>query len=134
MEQKQNNLPKEKDPKLQEYREFVLGLESTKDEEVKTRLDHAISGLVTEAGELTGLMKKIKFAKATIPRINFLDEAGDLFWYFIVMLNVFGVTLEDIARLNTTKLKTRYPTGYTNREALEKDKDLEKERMEEESI
>ena len=69
-------LPKENDPIIQEYREFVQSLECTKNEDLKTRLDHAITGIGTEAGELLELIKKVKFYHKETPRIRFLDEAS----------------------------------------------------------
>ena len=131
MNQDPKNLPVEDDPYIQEYRQFVLSLESTQDEELKVRIDHATDGLVTEAGELKDLMKKIKFQGASIPRINFLDEMADDLHYLVMLMNVLGVTFADLMRLNRLKLKTRYPKGFTpedskNRNTIKEQKEMEK--------
>ena len=115
--------PKENDPKLQEYREFVFRRECTKGEELKVRLDHAITGLVTEAGELTDLMKKLKFYGKEIPRINYLDEMADSLHYLVMGMNALEVSFEDLMRLNMTKLRTRSPNGFTVESATNKDKE-----------
>lgn len=128
----EQNLPKENDPKLQEYRKFVESMECTRSEDLKTRLDHAIDGLVTEAGELKTLIKKVKFYEAKIPRINFLDELADELHYLVMAMNILGVTLEDLMRLNQTKLKIRYPKGFNQKDALDRDKDKEQNGMEKE--
>lgn len=126
------NIPKELDYVLQNYREFVYNLECTKNEELKTRLDHAISGLVTEAGELETLIKKVKFYGAKVPRINFLDELADNLHYLIMAMNILEVTLDDLMRLNQVKLRTRYPNGFTQEDALNRDRTKEQEKMEKE--
>lgn len=123
------NFPNEPYDKLEEYRKFVLNLECTKDKDTRTRLDHAITGLVTESGELSGLMKKIKFYGAEVPKINFLDELGDLLWYLVTAMNTFEITLEDLIRLNMTKLKARHPNGITFETAMNKNKGNEREAM-----
>jgi len=116
------NIPKETDPKFQEYRGFVNNLECTKDKDLKTRLDHVITGIVTEGGELSDLMKKLKFYDAKIPRINFLDELGDLLWYLTAAMNCLEVRLEDLIHVNQIKLRKRYPTGFNVTNAVNKDK------------
>jgi len=123
------NLPKEQDPNFQKYRDFVYNLEGTKDKDIRTRLDHAITGLCSESGELAGLMKKIKFFEAKIPKINFLDELGDILWYLTDAMNVFEINLEDLIRLNMTKLRARHPDGFTNETALNKNKDKEQKEV-----
>jgi NTP pyrophosphatase (non-canonical NTP hydrolase) len=115
-------------PSFQKYREFVNSLDATAEKDLRIRLDHAITGCVTESGELMGLMKKIKFYdNVKIPRIKFLDELGDLFWYFTLALNTFDVSLEDIIRLNTTKLKARHINGVTTESLLHENEVKEQE-------
>jgi len=130
MNQTEQNLPKEDDLKLQEYRKFVYRMECTNTSDLKTRLDHAITGLVTEAGELAGLMKKLKFYEGVkIPRINFLDELADNFHYLVMAMNALDITLEDLIRLNKVKLKARHPSGFTAQTAVNKDKEKEQEEI-----
>lgn len=126
--------PEESDSKIQEYREFVLRRECTKDSELRIRLDHGITGLVTESGDLSDLMKKIKFYKIQVARIKFLDELADNFHYFIMCLNALGVKLEDLMRLNMTKLRTRSPNGFDVESAVNKNKEKEREVIEGEVI
>jgi len=123
------NLPKENDPVIQEYRRFVYNLECTKEEELKVRLDHAITGMATEAGELLDLIKKVKFYKKETPRIQFLDELADELHYLVMAMNILGVTFEDLIRLNELKLKARYPKGYSNENAINRDREKEQEEM-----
>jgi len=124
--------PQENDPKIQEYRRFVLNRECTKEEEIRLRLDHAITGMVTESGELSDLMKKIKFYGVKIPRIKFLDEMADQLHYLIMGMNALNVSFEDLMRLNMVKLRTRSPNGFTIESAINKDKEGEQKAMESE--
>jgi NTP pyrophosphatase (non-canonical NTP hydrolase) len=130
MEQNPQKLPNEETFALQDYRQFVYKLECTKDEELKIRLDHAIDGLVTEAGELKTLIKKVKFYGAKIPRIKFLDEMADNLHYLVMAMNIMEVTFDDLMRLNKLKLKSRYPKGFSQEDALNRDRNKEREEME----
>jgi NTP pyrophosphatase (non-canonical NTP hydrolase) len=123
----ENELPKENDPKIQEYRQFVYRRECTKEKELKIRLDHSADGLTSESGELKDLMKKIKFYEIQIPKINFLDEMADVLHYLVMGMNALEVTFEDLMRLNMTKLRTRSPNGFTAESATNKDKEKEQE-------
>jgi len=124
--------PQENDPKIQEYRRFVLNRECTKEEEIRVRLDHSITGMVTEAGELSDLMKKIKFYKASIPRIKFLDEMADQLHYLVMGMNALNVSFEDLMRLNMAKLRARSPNEFTPETAINKDKTKEQKAIESE--
>lgn len=79
--------------------------------------------LAGEAGELANVVKKAWWSQAntrdddvgivpleldadTTSRIA--DEAGDVLWYLVAICDACGVTLEDVARLNISKVQTRY--------------------------
>jgi len=126
----ETNFPKEQDSKLQEYREFVHNRECTKEENLRVRLDHSITGLVTESGELADLMKKIKFYGVNIPRINFLDEMADTLHYLVMGMNALEVSFDNLMQLNMTKLRTRSPNGFTVESAVHKDKKREQKEIE----
>ena len=73
------------------------------------RLEHASDGLVTEAAEIKDILKKAKWGKKVPLDINKVkDEAGDLFWYFWLLMKVKGLDFAEILKYNTTKLKERY--------------------------
>ena len=124
--------PTENDPNIQEYRQFVLNRECTREENIKIRLDHATDGLVTESGELKDLMKKIKFYKVEQPHIKFLDEMADTLHYLVMGMNALEVTFEDLMSLNMTKLRTRSPNGFDPEKAVNKNKEKEQEAIEKE--
>lgn len=77
----------------------------------------AIIGLVGEVGELADVVKKEaiyedmskfedKYGMSVKDKI--IDEAGDVFWQFINVLNQYGVTLEYVIEKNIEKLTERH--------------------------
>ena len=70
---------------------------------------HAAIGLSTEAGEVLDLFKKELYGKEvpfTQEALN--DEAGDVFFYLMLLLDSQGSTLRNLIRTNITKLALRY--------------------------
>ena len=69
-------------------------------------------GLVEEAGEVAGLMKRVfrgftpDQARAT--QENFIDEMGDVLWYLTACCVYHGTPLEHVWEHNIQKLKERY--------------------------
>ena len=89
-------------------------------------LNHAILGLVTEAGELADVLKKRMAYGKPIDLVNLREEAGDILWYLPLLCRALDCNLEDIARINIEKLKKRYPDKFSQDKAL--NRDLEGER------
>ena len=72
-------------------------------------------GLAGEAGEVANKVKKVmrdnngnleEKAKAEI-----FDELGDVLWYCATIADELGVNLEDVAKLNISKLQDRMNRG-----------------------
>lgn len=92
---------------------------------VKSRLDlsrmrllHAQMGLAGEAGELTDAIKKHIFYGKPLDKENVREECGDILWYMALMLNEVGSSFEEVMSMNVSKLKTRYPDGFTEEDAI----------------
>jgi NTP pyrophosphatase (non-canonical NTP hydrolase) len=88
-------------------------------------------GLVTEAGELTDVLKKYLIYGKPIDWTNVSEELGDSQWYTALAIDVTGevvqgVTWEGIFDQNIAKLKARYPEKFTEQAAL--NRNLESER------
>lgn len=68
-------------------------------------------GLVNEAGEVAGKVKKVLRDNAGVfsadKRKQIADEVGDVLWYIAAMANDLGISMEDIALTNLAKLKDR---------------------------
>ena len=68
--------------------------------------DHAVLGLVGEAGELADLHKKHRFKPGheSTPGER-LDELGDVLYYVAILAWLDGVTIDELSQLNADKLE-----------------------------
>jgi NTP pyrophosphatase (non-canonical NTP hydrolase) len=66
-----------------------------------------VVGLVEEAGEVSGLLKRT-FQQKDVPQIKWIEELGDVFWYLINVADMKGITLEQLIEFNRIKLEGRY--------------------------
>ena len=100
---------------------------SDREREVQWRLANAGMGLAGEAGEAVDEVKKVLFHEHDFEKskIKLVKELGDVLWYASEMADVLGVSLEDVARQNNTKLLERYPEGFSP----EKSKDRMENKM-----
>lgn len=76
------------------------------------RLLDAAAGLVEEAGEVLGLVRKRVFQgrDSGIERVT--EELGDVLWCLATTADTLGVTLAQIADANLQKLARRHPHGF----------------------
>lgn len=88
-------------------------------------LIHAGMGMATESGEFLDTIKKTKFYGKKLDHDNLVEEAGDLLWYIAAAAQALGVSLEEIAERNISKLRARYPAGFTEYDATNRDLDAE---------
>lgn len=96
--------------------------------EVTPRIEHAILGLVTEAGELMTAIKASKLYNRKLDKINLIEEAGDIMWYLAILSDELNIGFEEIWDKNIRKLKVRFPEKYVDDKA--NDRSLSKERSE----
>ncbi len=72
-------------------------------------------GLANEVGEVAGKIKKIFRDKAgnisEEDRQALKYELGDVLWYFTQICTELGLTLEEVAEANLTKLSSRLERG-----------------------
>lgn len=102
---------------VRDYAEFV---ETVRKPFAQQQLDlvHMAMGLAGESGEVTDLIKKHWAYDKMLNESALREELGDVMFYVVGMLNVLGWTLEDILQENMTKLKLRYPKGYSDDDAI----------------
>lgn len=75
----------------------------------------AVAGLAEEAGEALGAVRKHLFQAKPLDRDALIEELGDALWCVAAAATVAGVTLDEVARRNVEKLRTRYPDGFSPR-------------------
>jgi NTP pyrophosphatase (non-canonical NTP hydrolase) len=72
-------------------------------------------GLANEAGEVAGKVKKIFRDKggfiSDADREALKQELGDVLWYLAQICTELGLTLEEVAESNITKLASRHERG-----------------------
>lgn len=98
--------------------------------QVDPRIDHAITGLVTEAAEMADAIKKAKFYGKELDITNIKEESGDILWYLALLFDAIGTTFEIEQQRVINKLKVRYPDKFTKEEAVNRDLASEREVLE----
>ena len=80
----------------------------TKDQE--RRIEN-ILGLVGEAGEVAEKIKKLIRDKSKVTNEDILKELGDVLFYTTALANIYGRGLQDVMKLNISKLDDRQRRG-----------------------
>lgn len=87
---------------------FAGKLESERD-----HILNAVLGLAGEAGEVADLHKKMFYHTDKDGRQEeLLNELGDVAFYLIKVLDLYGWKLEDALEVNRTKLMKRHPKFF----------------------
>lgn len=76
-------------------------------------LEYLALGLVSEAGEVAGKVKKFIRDKTDVASLakDLSAELGDVCWYISQLCNTFGLDLEEVLQDNITKLASRAERG-----------------------
>lgn len=77
-------------------------------------------GICEEAGEVSGLIKKSSFHGHTIEQSDIKKELGDVLWYLSNIAKLAGLTLEEVATANISKLSKRYPEGFSIEDSIKR--------------
>jgi NTP pyrophosphatase (non-canonical NTP hydrolase) len=75
-------------------------------------------GLTGEAGETGDYIKKHLYHGHSLDPEVVQKELGDVLWYIAGLATATGLSLEDVARGNISKLKRRYPKGFSQADSL----------------
>ena len=81
------------------------------------KLAHALYGLSSETGEISGIFQK-ELQGHEVKRDDLEGEIGDLLWFVAELCTVHDWKLEDIMKLNIKKLYERYPEGFDSEHSL----------------
>lgn len=120
--------------KFKEYTEFVRSLQDQREDhknkfrskdfetdQLSFLMHHGIMGAVTESSELMDIVKKHLVYDRDFDKNKVADEAGDLLFYLMMIIDQCGLSIGDIIDLNVAKLKARYPDGFTKDKANNRD-------------
>lgn len=77
------------------------------------RLMVATLGLAGESGEVADLVKKHIGHGHELDLYALEKELGDVLWYVAEICTALDLELSEVARANISKLKARYPEGFT---------------------
>ena len=87
---------------------------------------HAVMGMATETVEMLEAIHASKWGGKEFDTVNFLEEMGDLEFYRSIPYHQLNWTEKQVRDTNYFKLEKRYPEGYTDNSA--NNRDLESER------
>lgn len=68
---------------------------------------HALLGLISEAGEFCQLERKDKFQGIPMSEPEIISELGDIYFYFTMLLDYYCVNEKQLAIANKAKLMKR---------------------------
>lgn len=103
---------------LEKYQEFVKFLAKKFPDKEKELLTWGL-GIAGEAGDVASCIKKT-ISHKNDQRDGIKENLGDTLWYIAAICNYFGWSIDDVIRENITKLKDRYPHGFTEKNAKRK--------------
>ncbi len=83
-----------------------------------SRLAFYALGISDEAGEVAGKVKKLYRDKNAVLTEEYkkeiIKEIGDVLWYMSQMCTYLGVNLEEVAKNNLEKIKSRHARGLVS--------------------
>lgn len=97
-----------------------LAVRSAKQLPFPDELQHALMGIMSEAGELADPIKKHIIYNAHLDLDNIKEEIGDLLWYVALLCRATGISMSEAAADNITKLQRRYPDQYSDEAATKR--------------
>jgi NTP pyrophosphatase (non-canonical NTP hydrolase) len=86
----------------------------------RDRLLDAAAGLAEESGEILSLVRKHAFQGRVLDRERLKLELGDALWCLAMTAKSAGFTLSEVGASNASKLRARYPEGYTDAASRER--------------
>lgn len=113
---------------INQYSELALRTAKSLGSQVNDAM-HAAAGMAGESGEVIDIVKKSFAYGKTLDRDHLIEEIGDGLWYANLMIHTLGSSWEEVLSKNIAKLKARYPDGYNDMDALNRDKQAEQSAM-----
>lgn len=70
-------------------------------------IGEAALGLASEAGEVAQLIRKDRYEGKSLNEGEMLMELSDVLHYLVLACSCYGITLDDLARVNTAKMAAK---------------------------
>lgn len=84
---------------------------------------HGALGVAGEGGEVVDIIKKSWAYGKPLDRAHLIEEIGDAFWYYNLIIRSLDVTWGEVFSANIAKLSARYPNKtFSSHAALNRDK------------
>jgi NTP pyrophosphatase (non-canonical NTP hydrolase) len=106
--------------KEKDYKAFVNYLKNDNLDCSDVVLIHGVFGIAGEAGELIDIVKKHMVYHKPVDVAHVKEELGDLLHYITYLTNKYDWTFEELTEANFQKLKIRYPSGYSDKDAIKR--------------
>ena len=103
-----------------EYQNIAMRTCSIPDDCKRDQLLHAVFGLASEAGEVSGLFQK-KLQGHKLDPEHLMKELGDCLWMIAEVCHAQGWSIEEVMALNIEKLRARYPDGFSTEKSLHRE-------------
>lgn len=82
------------------------------------RLLNGALGLAGESGEVADIIKKHIFHGHPLDETHIIKELGDICWYLAITAAALDYPLEEVMKVNVTKLEARYTDGFDRERSL----------------
>jgi len=96
---------------LKEYQELCKRTAKKFETQEKEILTWGL-GIAGEAGDVASCIKKT-FAHDNDQRAGIRENIGDTLWYAAMICNFFNWDMQEVLNENISKLKDRFPAGFT---------------------
>lgn len=93
------------------------------------RLNHAFNLIAGEGAEGLDAIKKYLYYGKELDITNLIEEIGDALYGCQVACSALGVTMEQALEANKKKLQKRYPEGFSEADAINRNIEQELEVM-----
>lgn len=84
----------------------------------KGRFINGALGLAGECGEVVDLIKKHTQFNKELDVDKLKEELGDVLWYVAIIVSNIDSSFDEIMKLNIEKLNKRFPTSFSEQDAL----------------
>lgn len=116
---------------LKDYKKEVLRTAKSFDT-MEKNIFHMMLGFTGEIGEIADIFKQHYIYGKKLDIEHLIEEFGDVIYYIIFCCMICDIDFEnEVLDKNVKKLKVRYPDGFSNERALNRDLDKEKEALNE---